>query len=213
MPEFEADRFVARGAAEYGVELVMHLPPGRAWPREPDSVLVRFLYGVAEPLAEVDQRAADLLVREAYPGLAYELLADWERVCGLPDPCVPVPLTLEERRNAVVQKLAARGGQSRAYFLGIAEALGYEGVSITEFSPFVFGISGFGDAFWTFGSPTIRFYWRVNVPGPRLTWLRFGLGMFGRDPHCRILRAEDLECIFDRLKPAHTDVIFNYSGA
>jgi uncharacterized protein YmfQ (DUF2313 family) len=60
----------------------------------------------------------------------------------------------------------------------------------------------------------MRFYWTVDVGATRLTWFRVGTGgsQVGVDPHLRIALATDLECVLRRWKPAHTEVIFNYSG-
>ena len=35
---------------------------------------------------------------------------------------------------------------------------------------------------------------------------------YGHDPHLRIGLADDLECLLNRWKPAHTQIIFDYSG-
>jgi uncharacterized protein YmfQ (DUF2313 family) len=47
-----------------------------------------------------------------------------------------------------------------------------------------------------------------------LTWFRVGGsgGQTGVDPHLRIALATDLECLLRRWKPAHSDVVFDYSG-
>lgn len=202
-------RFAAEAFAR---ALAALLPRGYAWPRERGSLLFRLLEAFGTAWEWVGSRDADLLEREAYPGTSLELLPDWERVAGLPDPCFPTGGTLEERRLAVETKLAARGGASRAYFIDLAARLGYA-IAIIEYSPFMAGWSRAGDPRWQVGSPAIRFVWRVTVPGARLSWFRAGQGRAGRDPHCRIGRAVDLECLFRRLKPAHTDLIFDYSGA
>lgn len=62
------------------------------------------------------------------------------------------------------------------------------------------------------GPPENRFYWTVHVANARLTWFRVTKGEVGVDPHLRIGVATDLECILRRYKPAHTDIIFDYSG-
>ena len=47
-----------------------------------------------------------------------------------------------------------------------------------------------------------------------LTWFRVGPigGEVGVDPHLLIGLAEDLECLLNRWKPAHTEIVFDYSG-
>ncbi|MQX36807.1 YmfQ family protein [Roseospira navarrensis] len=209
---------MARDAAAYRRVLAGLLPRGAAWRRDPGSVLGRLLEALGAPLARADARA-DALVDEADPRTTWEMLADWERVCGLPDTCsraAGTP-TLEERRAAVVQRLTARGGQSRAFFLGIAEALGYA-ITIEEWRPFQVGLSGVGPSVDPgmlgpqLGPPQIRFVWRVTVLEPRVTRFHVGTSQCGVDQLTAIRRAEDLECQFRRRAPAHTHLIFRYEG-
>lgn len=227
--------YVARTAATFAHALSAMLPEGPVWPRDVGSTLQRSLLSLAEPVARWAQDCGLYLMREAFPPSANLMLADWERVLGLPEECVPVPTTFAERQAAVRDKLARRpGAQSRAYFVGIATRLGYHETSapyqlptelpvpageqlqttITEFRPFMAGVSRCGDARWTIAPPAMRFTWLVNVPGRRLKWFRcgFGGGQAGRDSHLRIRRAEDLECLLRQLKPAHTQLIFSYTG-
>ena len=187
------------------------LPQGALWPTDdPTSTLSRFWAAVAALQADHHRRTEDLL-READPAATLELLAEWERMAGLPDPCAPADATIEERRLALLQRLAARGGQSIAYFQGLAEALGYE-VEIEERRPFTFGRSGFGES-EEFAPDAIRFHWRCRVLGPRVVWFEFGLAELGVDAFGTIRRAEDLECILQRLKPAQTVLTVAYEGA
>jgi uncharacterized protein YmfQ (DUF2313 family) len=57
-----------------------------------------------------------------------------------------------------------------------------------------------------------RYYWTVHVATASLTWFRVTSGQCGIDPHLRIGIADDLECLLNRWKPAHTQIIFDYSG-
>jgi uncharacterized protein YmfQ (DUF2313 family) len=57
-----------------------------------------------------------------------------------------------------------------------------------------------------------RYYWTVHVHDAKLTWFRVTAGQVGVDPHLRIGTADDLECLLNRWKPAHTEIIFDYSG-
>jgi uncharacterized protein YmfQ (DUF2313 family) len=212
------------------------LPVGEVWPRDPKSTLMRLVSALCDLVGRWAQRVGTFLLIEAFPPTSLNLLSDWERVLGLPEPCITPPTTIAERQQQVAEKLARRpGGQSRAYFTGIAARLGYHEtvpspyqlpavlpvqvgrlvqISITEYRPFMFGVSRLGDPRWSFAPHEIRFVWKVNVPGTRVTWFRFGAGggRLGRDPHSRIARAIDLECLLHKLKPAHTHLIFSYSG-
>lgn len=226
-----------RDRASFQHALLAMLPEGPVWPRALDSTLARTLLALAEPVARWAEDCAVYLVREAFPPTSELLLSDWERVLGLPEPCIPVPQTMPERQAAVLEKLQRRpGGASKAYFIEIAHKLGYHEygpspyalgaeleaplgrlieTTITEFRPFACGISRCGDSRWSIAPPRMRFVWRVNVPGRHQTWFRTGHqgGRTGHDPHLRIRRAEDLECIFRQFTPAHTHLIFSYNGA
>lgn len=196
-------------AAAYRSQLQALLPPGDAWPRAADATLTKLLDAIAEELARTNSRALQA-VDESDARMALELLADWERVCGLPDSCSAIlATTLQERRSTVVAKLTALGGASRAYFIALAAGMGYT-VEIDEFRPFITGLSRCGDILG--GGHSVRYQWRVRVPSARYTPFRAGGSQCG-DLLGKITRAEDLECKLKRLKPAHTHLIFSYEGA
>lgn len=194
--------------ADYLAQLQALLPPGPAWPRTRGTALAALLEALAVEYARVDARAWKAL-DEADPRSALELLADWERVCGLPDACsAELATTIQERREAVVARLTALGGASPAYFIALASAMGYA-IEIDEFRPFVVGLSRCGDRLN--GGHAVRHQWRVRVSSPRYTPFRAGVSQCG-DLLGKIVRAEDLECKLKRLKPAHTRLIFSYEG-
>lgn len=190
---------------QYTAQLQALLPRGRAWPRQPGAVLTRLLAGLAGALARTHNRALDLL-DEADPRTTVELLADWERVAGLPDSCLPATGTVQERRDALVARLTARGGQSRRFFIDLAAALGFT-VTITEFRPFRAGAAAAGDALtngdWVFT-------WRVEAPATTVREFRAGSSAAGEP--LRIWGNALLECALGRVKPAHTIVLFGYGG-
>ena len=193
--------------AQYVSFLKGLLPRGKAWNPSPSSVLDKLLNAMAEELARIDSRASRDLLNEVDPRTTNELLPDWERVCGLPDPCLGTTGTLADRRESVLNKLTATGGQSAAYFIAVAAALGFT-IEITEkFQPFKAGISKAGDRLtngdWMFA-------WEVTTPEADLVdAFRAGYSAAG-DP-LSTSRAEALECVLERLKPAHTVVIFTYT--
>lgn len=212
------DRHVRRSGDDYGIDFLTFLPTGQAWPREPDSTLTKACIGLAYTYGFVDGRAADLLERESDPRKTVELLPDWEQAWGLPDPCFPDATTIAARQRMLVLKMTMLGGQSRAFYEWVANWLGYE-IRIEEYAPFMCGISEcgdtrdeFGDYRWYIGRPEMRFYWSVHVAQAQLYWFRAASGELGVDHHLEIGLAPDLECLFQRWKPAHTDVIFDYSG-
>ncbi|MDH4319864.1 MAG: DUF2313 domain-containing protein [Desulfobulbaceae bacterium] len=199
---------MAMTAADYLSMLQALLPTGAAWPRVLTSELSALLGGISEELARIDERAEDLL-NEADPRTALELLEDWERVAGLPDSCSGDIDTMQERHEALEQRLTELGGQSRAYFIAVAERLGYV-ITIEEFEPFICNDSECGDELC--GDDTVRSWWQVTVADAKIIDFVCGESECG-DALGDIDRADTLECICNQLKPAHTQLIFNYEGA
>lgn len=137
-------------ADNYREQLQSLLPRGSAWPRESGAVLTQVLDGLAQELARVDLRVENL-INEIDPRTTGELLPDFERVYGLPDPCVTDALTTDQRRNALVSKISNQGGQSPAYYLSVLERLGYVSSRWTRLAwHFIGSVQG-----WTTANATI----------------------------------------------------------
>ena len=195
---------MAYESTHYREQLKALLPPGRAFPRERGSTLDALLDALAQELARVDVRS-DELSRDAVPSLTAELLPDWERVAGLPDNCSGLLAeTIQARRADLVSKLTSRGGQSPAYFIEVAAALGYD-VTIEEFRPFRAGMSVAGDALtngdWVFA-------WRIIAPEETIRYFLAGQSAAG-EPLADWGNAA-LECRLRKIAPAHTIPIFAY---
>ena len=192
-----------RTAEHYLSQLQALLPPGAAWPREDGQTLTEFLHALAEEFARIDGRASDI-IREMDPRTVIEMLTDWERAYGLPDPCTQAADTIPERINVLYEKVIRVGDQSPQYFIDVAAQLGFE-ITITEFFPFTVGSLAnellYGQA-W-------RFAWRVNAPAETVTLFDMRSGV---DEPLRDWGNEILECVISRLKPAHTHVQFAYGG-
>lgn len=191
---------------QYREQLKALLPPGRAFPRDPGTNLDSLLDAMARELARIDARA-DRLTVEARPDSTSELLVDWERVAGLPDNCAGIlQSTLQGRRADLVTKLTSRGGQSRAYFIAVAAALGYT-ITITEFRPFRAGYSEAGDGItngdWVYT-------WRANGPETTINYFRAGLSRAGEP--LATWGNDTLECRLRQIKPAHTILQFAYGA-
>lgn len=189
-------------ADAYLAQLAALLPPGPALPREPDSVLMRLLGMPAAELARVDARAAALL-DEADPRAAEELLADWERVAGLPDPCLGPAPTIEQRRARLVQQLTQTRGQSPAFFVGVAQALGAATASVTEFAEHDCEQSCEAPVH----GPDWRFAWRLNLPTVSVTETSCEDGC---ETPLAVWGDTTIECVVRALAPAHTIPIFAY---
>jgi uncharacterized protein YmfQ (DUF2313 family) len=213
------DTWVPHGGTEYAGALRDLLPDGPAWPRLSSSYLQKWCAGNGLIWGDVDASAAQLLTVDSDPRATIAMLPDWERNFGLPDPCLALPpQTIGARQAALVNKMTIEGGQSIAFFTSVAASLGYA-ITITEYSPFQCGISQCGDTRnqagvyrWQIGPPTIRYYWTVNVGLAGLSWFRCGEGQCGVDPSLTIGADTGLECRLKQWAPAHTQVLFNYSG-
>lgn len=195
---------MAMTEAQYKEHLMGLLPRGLAWSRLFGSVLSYLMSGIAAELARIDARG-DNILREVIPTSTVELIAEWEATCGLPDPCITAAQTLEERRNAVKGVLTNSGGQSRQFFIDLAAALGYT-ITITEYRPFRVGFSAVGDAL---SNGDWAFTWLVTSPAGAVTYFRAGISAVG-DPLVKF-NDELLECVFNKLKPAHTLALFAYA--
>lgn len=85
------------------------LPTGYAWPRDPDSVLMRVLLGMAASLAELDALTTQA-TEEWQPAITRTRIAEWEEAVGLPDSCGLDDPSFEERRAAVLLRLRSIKG-------------------------------------------------------------------------------------------------------
>lgn len=191
--------------ADYLHQLQALLPHGPAWPRDDTAALSRLLAALATELARVDGRAMQL-VEEADPRTVAELFADRERVTGLPDACAVAfggDQSMSQRRAALVGRLTTMGGQSSAYYVGLAAALGYAS-TISEFSEHSVNDNVehplYGAA-WNFA-------WQVNAALNTVT--EFTIDSTVDDPLATWGNAL-LECVINRLKPAQTTVLFSYT--
>lgn len=194
-----------RDAEQYRSQLRSLLPSGPAWDPELVPELEAILSGISHELARIDARAFDL-INEMDPAGVSELVPDWEKVMGLPDPCLGESPAFEDRRLAVRQRLVAVGGQSRAYFIEIAVRQGYPLANITEQRAPRFGRSHFGSAH--FGTWAAQFMWTLNSGPRRRLGRRFGASYwgerFGANP------SGALECVIRRSAPAHTLEFIEY---
>jgi uncharacterized protein YmfQ (DUF2313 family) len=187
---------------DYLQQLQALLPQGPAWSREADAVMTKLLTAFAEEFSRVDYRI-DALVNEADPRTTNELLADWERVAGLPDLCTGIPETIALRRELLVARLANVGGQSKEFYIALAAKIGYA-ITITEFKRWRVTSRVnelLNDANWAYA-------WRVNAAQD--TVRKFTVAGRVNEPLATWGNTA-LECAITRLKPAHTLVQFAYT--
>ncbi len=163
------------------------LPRGAAWTRAPSAVLTDLLDALAQEFGRVEDKAAEL-IEEADPRTTSDMLADWERVVGLPDDC-SAPTTIAGRMAALLAKLTGRGGQHEAFYVALSADAGYTvTIERNPYQPFTSG-SAVGDALT---NDEWQFVFRVVTESGDEDTL--------------------LECVIRANAQGHTYVEFNYGG-
>lgn len=191
---------MAHAVEQWGDALLQQMPRGRAWPRDPDANLPKYVMGFAKRLAELEL-SADQLLLEMRPETTVNLLPEWEEYLGLPE-CGTTVQTFEMRRAAVVEKYHRKGGLQTWMIEQIAAALGFT-VKVYEQWPH----HVLRSVTYPIYPASTRFILRVDVydlPEERFTVLDNVLTpLRGNAPLV-------LECVLNRLKLAGFYYDFNY---
>lgn len=191
---------MAHSVAQWGDALQQQMPRGRAWPRDPDANLPKYVLGFARRLAALEL-SADQLLLEMRPETTNLLLPEWEAYLELPE-CEATEQSFERRRAAVVEKYHRKGGLQTWMIEQIAAALGFT-VKVYEQWPH----HVLRDVNYPLYPASTRFVLRVDVldmPEDRFTVLDNVLTpLRGNAPLV-------LECVLNRLKLAGFYYDFNY---
>ncbi len=149
------------------------------------------------------QASAERVLVNMFADTCYELLPDWERVYGMtPDPEASTGV----RVASLIAKIRAKGGLSRPYFINLADSVGYE-IEIEEPAGFMAGWSCAGEELL---DEDFVFVWYVNVLNDDIPAYYFYSGSNGAGDRLCDFGQDDLETVFDELKPAETLVFFTY---
>ncbi|KDD82195.1 DUF2313 domain-containing protein [Glaesserella parasuis] len=163
---------------------------------------------------EVDGRCFDLLQQSAErmlnavtPDTSREMLADWERVCGI---STDLSKSYSSRVNKVILTLNAVGGLSIPYFMQLAKSIGYT-IEIKEFSHLQNDLPDAGDIPIQ-NSPRehLGYMWRVTITNGDNNITRFRAGQSVAGERLTDFGDRILEEFFTDLKPAHTYCYFAY---
>lgn len=174
-------------ADDYAAALRALFPRGRAWSDDPASGQGQVQAALAQSFERVDAAAQGLLV-DAFPTTAVGLLPEWEETLGLPDPCAGEAPTISARQGQVAARLQQPGGQSIPFLIAFAAQLGFE-MDVKEFMPWRVGLSSCTDP--------------VAPEGWAHVWQAF----VSADASQPVL-----ECELQRLKPAHTILMFVFGA-
>ena len=151
--------------------------------------------------AHLDQAGlrGDKLVFELFADSTLEVLEAWEQTYATA-PFYDDSLLM--RHNRIVQKMSELGRLDRAYFIQIAEAIGY-GIVLEELHPFMPGWSGAGDEL---GDDDSDWCWRIYYSEGGAYSFRAGASAAGE--LLSYLYGVTLQEIINNLKPADTFVEF-----
>jgi uncharacterized protein YmfQ (DUF2313 family) len=169
---------------------------------KPESNLRRVLLGLASEWLNFRATIDDVKF-EYNPTQTTSLIEEWESFVGIPDSCIPIASTLEQRRLNILLKLAGINVSTEKQFENIAAILGYSievsnGVDTSTFPlelPFI--LLAAGSAPFTI---VITLPIALKPSGFPLT-LPFKLS--ASEPQI-------LSCLFNKLKPANTQLFFRY---
>lgn len=193
--------------AQFAAAFRAMLPRGVIWRREPDAVQSVVVDALATTYQRSSERAEELLA-DALPVRPVELIGEWEETLGLPDPCVGVQSTLQQRQRQVATRFAAAGGQSPSYYIKVAADLGFT-ATVEEFVPGLIVDVGTVEQPLT-SDPAWSHIWRLNI-STTVAITEFAAGSSVAGDPLRVWGNNGLECIINRIKPAHTSVFYTYS--
>lgn len=199
---------MSESSSSYLQQLKALLPRGALWQgmSEEGKLFGELLSAIANEFARVDASNA-AIIDEVDPRTTYQLLAEWEGFAGLPGECLAnLERTLQERRDTLLERLTDTGGCSRAYIIARAAELGHA-ITITETVVSISGELQAGDELSAAMSDI--YYWQVNVPVENTYAFVSGVSEAGDElGYWQPIR---LECLLELLKPAHTQIIWNYT--
>jgi len=191
-----------RDIEQYTDSLARYLPGGNLFASryKDDSTFRKLLRGFAGELFRANGLIKEYC-EQIIPDETVKFIGEWESALGIPDDCFPGSGTMDERRLHVLVKLASSGVQTQQDFIDLALLFGVT-VTIMNGSangtfPLDFPILFFNS------SKDARFTIIVTfnlIEGERFTYT-FPLP-FGNSTLAII------ECLFNKLKPVNTEVIF-----
>lgn len=195
---------------EYEEMLRQLLPPGPAFPRgDYESAMAMLLEVFALELSRIDSRV-EALIRENDPRVCVETFREWLTEWGLPDVCANLMAGMNDSvlRQLLLFRITVPGGQSRAFFIDLAARFGYR-IQIDELVRHTV-MSKVMDAMWSQSHPYV---WRVNVlsgTDRENTTASMHTVIGGADEALAWWGDQLIECLIERYKPAHAEVVYGY---
>lgn len=195
-----------------------HLSLGIAW--EGFRRIGKVGHGLLSALAESFEDAWEslcALAADLDPRTTEQMIDEWERAVSLPDPCLPVATTLQERRDWVMWRLEKRRWTTAQDWKDLAALFGLT-IAITP-GWYVQKIALFGD--WRFPLAFDIFpklgRFRVYIDITNIDFAGFEYGAPGTNANVGFPipfgdnddRITAFQCLIDRIRPANVIVIWN----
>lgn len=166
------------------------------------STLRKILQGLASEWLNFNA-SLDNVANEYNPNATTNLIEEWEAFVGIPDSCIAIASTLEQRRLNILLKLAGINATTAKQFKNIAAILGYSievsnGVDTSTLPltlPFLLMTEG-----------AAPFTIVITLPAslqPQGFPLPLPFTLTQQQPQV-------LNCLFNKIKPANTQLFFRY---
>lgn len=167
------------------------------------STLRKILLGLACEWLNFKNKITEVY-QEYNPQNTTALIEEWEGFVGIPDSCIAVASTLEQRRLNILLKLAGINATTAKQFKNIAAILGYSievsnGVDTSTF-PLTL-------PFLLISEDSAPFTIVITLPAslqPSGFPLTLPFTLTAQQPAI-------LNCLFNKIKPANTQLFFRYS--
>lgn len=195
---------------DYEEMLRQLLPPGPAFPRgDYESAVAMLLEVFALELSRIDSRV-EALIRENDPRICVETFREWLTEWGLPDVCANLIAGMNDStlRQLLLFRITVLGGQSRQFFAELCARFGYV-IQIDELQLHTVD-SQVMDGLWSAPAPHM---WKVNVlTGEEDATTNWHTTLGGVQEALAWWGDQLVECLIEKYKPAHTEVIYGYYG-
>ena len=168
-----------------------------------NSNLRKILLGLASEFVRFRDKA-NLIYNEYNPKSTTDFITEWETQVGIPDDCFNNTGTLEERGINILLKLAGINTTTTEQFKNIASILGYNISVSTGIDTSVFPLQL---PFILIDQVEAPFTIVITLPASEQADglpLELPFTLTSETP-------EILQCLFNKIKPAHCNIIFRYS--
>ena len=168
-----------------------------------NSNLRKILLGLASEFVRFRDKA-NLIYNEYNPKSTTDFITEWETQVGIPDDCFNNTGTLEERGINILLKLAGINTTTTEQFKNIASILGYNISVSTGIDTSVFPLQL---PFILIDQVEAPFTIVITLPASEQADglpLELPFTLTSEAP-------EILQCLFNKIKPAHCNIIFRYS--